>query len=369
MAISLTNFKAIGLEDRQDEIHIDDNGRITKSASPTSEKVNCDGAYLSAGWCDLHVHVWHGGTDISVRPQEAGRRTGVTAMADAGSAGEANFHGLREYVIEPSPETIKAFLNISSIGLVACNRVPELIDTRFVDVDRMMEVVDANRDVICGIKVRASGVIVGTWGVGPVRIAKRVAEIAGLPLMAHIGEPPPMIDEVFDILTEGDIVTHCFNGKTAGAITDTSDLFERARQLADKGICLDVGHGAASFNFDTARRAIDGGFFPHTISTDLHLQNINGPVHDMATTASKMMALGLGIEDCISAITRRPRSILKLDSGLESGKLADFTVFALEDREIPAKDSQGGEMVLSQILSPKFTVIGPSIEAAQRRDS
>ena len=89
---------------------------------------------------DLHVHVWHGGTDISIRPEAAGLPTGVTAMADAGSAGEASFHGLREYVIDQRPETIKAFVNIGSIGLVACNRVPELIDTRFIDIDRLVTV-------------------------------------------------------------------------------------------------------------------------------------------------------------------------------------------------------------------------------------
>ncbi len=77
-------------------------------------------------------------------------------MADAGSAGEASFHGLREYVIEPAAETVRAFLNIGSIGLVACNRVPELIDLRSIDVDRTLAVIEANRDVICGVKVRAS---------------------------------------------------------------------------------------------------------------------------------------------------------------------------------------------------------------------
>ena len=86
-------------------------------------------------------------------------------MADAGSAGEAKFHGLREYVLDRQPETIRAFLNIGSIGLVACNRVSELIDMRSIDVDRTLEVIEANRDVVCGLKVRASGVIVVSWAI------------------------------------------------------------------------------------------------------------------------------------------------------------------------------------------------------------
>ena len=85
-----------------------------------------------------------------------GRRPASPRWRMRVSAGEASFHGLREYVIDPAAETVRAFLNIGSIGLVACNRVPELIDLRSIDVDRTLAVVEANRDVICGIKVRAS---------------------------------------------------------------------------------------------------------------------------------------------------------------------------------------------------------------------
>ena len=183
---------------------------------------------------------------------------------------------------------------------------------RSIDVDRTLAVIEANRDVICGVKVRASGVIVGSWGITPARIAKRVAEITGLPLMVHVGEPPPLIDEVFDILTEGDIVTHCFNGKRAGSIADTEALWAQAKRLAAEGIRMDVGHGQASFDFDVARRAIADGLTPFSVSTDLHLRNIRGPVHDMATTMSKLLAVGLDLDECVAAVTRRPRSVLGL---------------------------------------------------------
>lgn len=128
-ALTLTNFRAVSIPQAK-AIHIGPDGRIGDAAVEGAQVIDCGGAFLSPGWCDLHVHVWHGGTDISVRAAEAGRATGVTAMADAGSAGEGSFHGLREYVIDREVETIRAFLNIGSIGLVCCNRVPELIDMR-----------------------------------------------------------------------------------------------------------------------------------------------------------------------------------------------------------------------------------------------
>lgn len=369
MPLRLTNFKPTGFDHAPSEIHVDADGRVAASPIDGAEVLDLNGAWLSPGWCDLHVHVWHGGTDISVRAAEAGRPTGVTAMADAGSAGEASFHGLREYIIEPANETIKAFLNIGSIGLVACNRVPELIDWRSIDIDRTLAVIEANRDVICGIKVRASGVIVGSWGITPAKIAKRVAEMTGLPLMVHVGEPPPLIDEVFELLTPGDIVTHCFNGKAAGSIRDTTALFQMAQDMAARGILMDIGHGGASFNFKTARDSIADGLRPFSISTDLHQHSIVKPVYDLATTVSKLLAVGLGFDDCIAATTNAPRSVLGLSGadGLTPGTRADFTVFDLEDAAIDVLDSQGNHMTMDRVFEPRLTVLGDDARPAARR--
>ncbi|WP_435169786.1 amidohydrolase/deacetylase family metallohydrolase [Falsirhodobacter sp. 1013] len=369
MPLTLTNFKPTGFDTAPDVIHVGADGLVAATAADGARVLDLKGAWLSPGWCDLHVHVWYGGTDISVRAAEAGRPTGVTAIADAGSAGEASFHGLREYIIEPASETIKAFLNIGSIGLVACNRVPELIDWRSIDIDRTLAVIEANRDVICGIKVRASGVIVGSWGITPAKIAKRVAEMTGLPLMVHVGEPPPLIDEVFDILTPGDIVTHCFNGKPAGSIRDTQALFRQAKELAERGVLMDIGHGGASFNFKTARESIADGLRPFSISTDLHQHSMEKPVYDLATTVAKLLAVGLPFADCIQATTNAPRSVLGLSGadGLTPGTRADFTVFDLEEAQIDVMDSQNNHLMLDRMFEPRLTVLGDDAQPAARR--
>ncbi len=362
MALRLTNFVPIGLDNPPTEIHINDEGKVVDFPIKGATTINAEGSYLSPGWCDLHVHIWYGGTDISVRSVDAGRNYGVTALADAGSAGEANFHGLREYVIDSAEETIRAFINIGSIGLVACNRLPELIDLRSIDIDRTLKVIEANRDIICGIKVRASGVIVGNWGIGPVRIAKRVAEISNLPLMVHVGEPPPLLDEILPLLTQGDIVTHCFNGKPAGSITDTNTIWRMAYEAAEQGVRMDIGHGQASFDFGVARDALNHGFLPFSISTDLHCRNIHGPVHDLALTISKLYALGMDLEDCITAVTKHPRSVLELPSreGAQLGNRADFTLFKIIDSNLEVSDSMGKLLKLSSNFVPIATIIGGS---------
>lgn len=160
------------------DILVGADGKITafgpQLAAPGDiERIDGKSAWISPGWIDLHVHIWHGGTDISIRPSECGAERGVTTLVDAGSAGEANFHGFREYIIEPSRERIKAFLNLGSIGLVACNRVPELRDIKDIDLDRILECYAENSEHIVGIKVRASHVITGSWGSHPSSSARR----------------------------------------------------------------------------------------------------------------------------------------------------------------------------------------------------
>ncbi|MBL8599864.1 MAG: amidohydrolase/deacetylase family metallohydrolase [Devosia sp.] len=326
------------------------------------------GAFISPGWTDLHTHVWYGGTDISIRPEQAGAARGVTTLVDAGSAGEANFHGLREFIIEPARENIYAYLNLGSIGLVACNRVTELQDMRSIDIDRTIAVAREHRDVIVGIKVRASAVISGGWDLVPLKLGKKIGRILGLPVMVHVGEPPPLYDDVLGLLSAGDIVTHCFNGKQGGSIIEDEDLYRLAEEASRKGVILDVGHGGASFSFDVGRAALARGLKPNTISTDLHNRSLDTSVWDMATTMSKLLSLGMPFEDVVVASTTAPRRAIgkPFENLLGVGKPAEFTLFDLAHTDLVVVDSQGASSTLHQTFEPRFAILGAEAIAASR---
>ena len=355
------------------DILINADGRIAETGpslvvSEDVQRVDGKGAWISPGWIDLHVHIWHGGTDISLRPSECGAERGVTTLVDAGSAGEANVHGFREYIIEPSRERIKAFINLGSIGLVACNRVPELRSIQDINLDRILEVYAENSEHIVGIKVRASHVITGSWGVTPVKLGKKIAKILKIPMMVHVGEPPALYDEVLEILGPGDIVTHCFNGKAGSSIMEDEDLFDLAERCAGDGIRLDIGHGGASFSFKVAEAAIKRGLLPFSISTDLHDHSMNFPVWDLATTMSKLLVVGMPFEKVVEAVTQAPASVIKLsmENRLAIGERADFTIFDLVDSDIEATDSNGDVSVLTRIFEPRYAVIGAEAITASR---
>lgn len=363
------------------DVLVGEDGRIERVSSETSgRRPSSDeatvfdgrGAYLSPGWVDLHTHIYYGATDISIRPVQAGMATGVTTLVDAGSAGEANFTGFQEYIAGGAQEAIFAFLNIGSIGLVACNRVSELRELEDIDVDRALATAEAHPELIKGIKVRASHMILGGWGITPVRVAKKVARILRLPLMVHIGESPPTLDEVLAALDPGDVVTHCFNGKRGGNILDDERVLETARNAQSDGILFDVGHGAGSFSFDIARRAIELGVLPYSISTDLHQRNVHGPVWDLATTLSKIMALGMPLEEIIPRVTEHPARVVGLDRDgarwLEEGATADFTLFDVVDGSVELADAIGDKLRVERLITPMLAVRGAkAVEARTNR--
>jgi dihydroorotase len=337
-------------------------------AADGARVLDAGGAYVSPGWADLHAHVWYGGTDISIRPSQAGAEHGVTTIVDAGSAGEGNFQGLREFIIEPARENVYAFLNLGSIGLVACNRVTELQDMRSIDIDRTIATIKANRDVIVGIKVRASAVISGGWDLVPLKLAKKLSRILDLPVMVHVGEPPPLYDDVLGLLTEGDIVTHCFNGKQGGSIIEDDDLYKLAEDAAARGIVLDIGHGGASFSFAVGEAALARGLKPNTISTDLHNRSLDGAVWDLATTMSKLLSVGMQFEDVIEAVTAAPRKAIRkpADNFLAKGEPAEFTLFDLVDGDLKVRDSLGAVSTLNRLFEPRHAILGAEAVTAHR---
>lgn len=189
--------------------------------------------------------------------------------------------------------------------------------------------------------------------------------------MVHVGEPPPLYDEVLEILGPGDVVTHCFNGKKGGSLIEDEDLFALAARCAAEGIRLDIGHGAASFSFKVAEVAISRGLPPFSISTDLHARSLDGPVWDMATTMSKVMALGLDLSDVIRASSIAPMQVCNLptESLLAAGTRAELTLFDVVDTDIEVTDSMRAPVRMQRMIEPRASIIGAELVPASRHQA
>jgi dihydroorotase len=327
-----------------------DGGRLVPSTGPAGD------LYIGPGWVDLHTHVYDGMTSLSVPPDRVGLDAGVHVVADAGSAGSATIDGLVKYVRPTARTQMRAWLNIGSHGLV------DLVETaqrRLIDVEATLAAVDRHREFICGIKVRSSALIVGEMGIVPLQLGARVARARGLPLLVHIGEGPPPIDDVLDLLEPGDVITHCYHGKRDNTPWEPDGRPNPALARAiRRGVLLDVGHGAASFDFGMAERAIAAGFPPNSISTDIHIRNIDGPVHSLATTMTKSVACGMSLENAISAVTDAPRRVLRMADPWISGDgtVKHATVFRFARTEREFVDANGGRRTVEREFIPVDTV-------------
>jgi dihydroorotase len=319
-----------------------------------NEKCRADNdLFISPGWIDLHAHIYDGFTSLGVPADLIGLRKGVHIITDAGSAGEATLQGFKKYIVPNNKTELRAWLNISSIGLV---HLREYSDLRFLDVEKTVKTALDNRPLICGIKVRSSGIIVEDKGIEPLKIAVQAARKAGLPLMVHIGEMPPMINEILEYLDKGDVVTHCFHGKDGYPWDIEGNPIPALKRALDRGVRLDIGHGAASFNFDVCKRALSHKLPMISISTDAHIRNIKGPVYDLPTTMTKILNCGMSLMDTITGVTKAPSEILGISQWCDlDGYIKNATLFRVQKNASSVKtlmDSCGNKMSPENIITP-----------------
>src|SRR5258705_464364 len=156
---------------------------------------------------------------------------------------------------------------------------------------------------IVGIKVRVGRHSSGTSGAAPLDIALQAANEAGIPLMCHIDFPPPSYEDVLERLRPGDVLTHAFRPFPNAPIDHQGRVKDAVVRARKRGVMFDIGHGKGSFAFKTARGMLANGFYPDTISSDVHTLCINGPAFDQVTTLSKFLCLGMPLADVIAAST------------------------------------------------------------------
>lgn len=321
--------------------------------APSHKTIELDGNYyVSAGWIDSHVHCYPNSPIYHDQPDSVGIATGVTTVIDAGSTGADDVDDFYQLTRQAATD-VYALLNISRVGLIAQN---ELANMANIDAEAVTQAVQRHPDFIVGLKARMSSSVVGENGITPLERAKAIQQQNGeLPLMVHIGNNPPNLDEIAELLSSGDIITHCYNGKPNRILTPEGELRGSIVRALKRGVRLDVGHGTASFSFEVARRAIAMGILPDTISSDIYCRNrIDGPVRSLALVMSKFLAIGMSLPQVIACVTSQAADGLRLSlkGRLEVGYDADLTLFTLASTPTLLVDAEKESLQADKILLP-----------------
>jgi dihydroorotase len=239
-----------------------------------------------------------------------------------------------------------------------------------IDEAKIEQAVEANRDIIVGIKIMATGGALGAQGLKPLERARKLGDELKIPLLVHIGESwtkdaePVAVGDVLKYLRAGDIVTHMFTVHPGGLLDANGKLWPQVRDAKESGVLMDVGHGLHNLNFDVARKVLDQSLYPDGVSTDGHRGNRAGPVYDLPTTMAKLMALGFTLKQVIEMATANAARLLGRSNELGTlrvGDRAEISVLKIEDREWKAVDSQKGTIPARQTITPVYAIRGDTI--------
>jgi len=325
---------------------------------------------VTPGLIDVHLHLMKGLGAFGVDPDIFGVGSGVTTVVDAGSAGHTMLSVFRNYVTDNAKTRVLNYINLSTIGGVTGPGFSILADPRLIDEAKIEQAVEANRDIIVGIKIMATGGALGAQRLKPLERARKLGDELKIPLLVHIGESwtkdtePVAVGDVLKYLRAGDIVTHMFTVHPGGLLDGNGQLWPQVRDAKESGVLMDVGHGLHNLNFDVARKVLDQGLHPDGVSTDGHRGNRAGPVYDLPTTMAKLMALGFSLKRVIEMATANAARLLgrPKDLGtLRIGELAEISVLKIEDREWQAIDSQKGTIPAHQSITPVYAIRGEKI--------
>ena len=315
------------------------------------------GRIVTPGLIDMHGHVFDQFLPTSIDPDLVGIPKSVTTIVDAGSSGANTFPGFRKYVIERAATRVCALLNISVIGLVVQNEI--YLDPKMIDPKAAVKTIRDNRGTVLGLKVRITGHDEDVpHDVEVLKRAREAADETGVPIMLHWTNDRSLLS----ILKAGDILVHPFNPARSGPNLLGADdmVLPQILELRQRGIFTDFAHGN-HLQWDIAEKAARQGWFPDTISTDIHRAHAapNGAVIDLPTTMAKFLHLGLTVNQAVEKVTATPARILKFSEkigSLEPGSVADVSVLEIQTGGVDLLDSNRQKRTASQRIVPVATV-------------
>ena len=301
------------------------------------------------GLIDIHLHAFGGYRGWLVIDAHT-FRNGVTTVVDTGGAGWKKFDLFRETIMANSQTRVLAFVNIVGAGMEgACEQ-----DVSEMDPQPCAEMISRYPEVIVGSKTAHFS----REGWAAVDGAVEAARLSGTIAMIDFApQPTRSYRDMLEKLAPGDIHTHVY-AQHIPLLDEERKVNDYVVEARERGVIFDLGHGAGSFWFRIAVPAIEQGFLPDSISTDLHRDSSLIPNAHMPETMSKCLNIGIPLPDVVRRSTVNPaKEIRRPELGtLSVGAEADIAVLELLRGEFGFVDSGRAKMWGDRRLQCALTV-------------
>ena len=330
--------------------------------------VDASGCLVTPGLIDYHCHLFSHAPFGNVPADLACLPYGVTTAVDAGSCGAPMYPSFHDLEVEQAHVTIKAYLNIASLGILSqkCMETPR---SEAIDREMIRELFQKYPGELVALKLRNSLGIVEPEDEGPLRAMVELGNELGVPAVAHMTNPAVSCEKTAEILRGGDVFCHMYQGNGETILDECGNVKKGLWKAHERGVLFDACNGNANFSFRIAEKALEQGFLPDIISTDLTSMSFHKYyVHDMPRLLSKYLMLGMPLEDVLQRVTLAPAKQLgevEELAALTPGTVADIAIFRLEEKNVLFRDREGQERIGSLLLQPQMTVKNGTILWAQ----
>jgi dihydroorotase len=331
--------------------------KVAPSIPPSQARKVIDAAnrYVTPGLIDLHFHSY--GYSGSIDPDKYALPAGTTTVIDAGGPGYRTIDEFRNKVVKPSKTRVLGLMNIAGNGMTGHDSEDNVADML---PDKTAEAIRRNRDIVVGIKVAHFS----HPGWDAIKRAVEAGRLAQVPVMVDdkifTNAGRTSREKLLQVMRPGDMHTHMFNDRQVEIISRfNGKVLDHAIEARKRGVLFDLGHGGGSFVWPVAMHAAKQGFWPDTISTDLHTSSIQIPQSDMPNCMSKMLLLGMSLPDAVLRSTVNPAKAISRypEMGtLKEGAIADVAVLVMHEGVFSYNDAWGKKMLGTKKLENVLTV-------------
>ena len=328
--------------------------------SDVKETVECNGYYVFPGLIDHHAHFSWNFNNTGVEPDLYTLPSGVTSACDAGSTGSSGFEGFARSTMQPALITMKASINVASGGLCTPQYMEDIRPENY-DVKGLEDLFDRYPQWIYGLKLRLGKDISDGQGVEPLKASVKLARHLNTRLSVHATYPLTPMADIVNEMGPGDVLCHTFQKMGEHNILDENGKVRpEVWEARKRGVIFDCAHGRIHCCFPLTQAAIEQGFMPDVISTDLiTFSAYQERLFSLPVVMSRLLALGMPLVEVIRCCTETPARLMGMEGQigtLKPGAYADITVMKVEDRDFTFVDSYGNSLKSSRILIPQMTV-------------